>query len=81
MKFLTRSPSAESAASIPLPGWIGDLDEDLPETGAEHFYLCSACGQAVDSRQTGLVRHHKQPGHRPLYRPTPEAWAEPATRH
>jgi hypothetical protein len=33
---------------------------------AEHFYVCEACGQAVDMRDLGQVFHHEEPGHEPL---------------
>jgi hypothetical protein len=44
-----------------------------PETGEyleleehEHFYVCAACGQAVDKRDLGQVFHHEEQGHKPL---------------
>lgn len=44
-----------------------------PETGKpleledhEHFYICAACGQAVDMRDLGQVFHHEDVGHEPL---------------
>lgn len=44
-----------------------------PETGKpleheehEHFYVCAACGQAVDMRDLGQVFHHEDAGHEPL---------------
>lgn len=44
-----------------------------PETGKpleleehEHFYVCAACGQAVDMRDLGQVFHHEDVGHKPL---------------
>jgi len=40
--------------------------EAEPEDEAEHFYICKACGQAVDKRQLGDVFHHEEPGHRPI---------------
>lgn len=52
-----------------------DLDMTLDELNAlrastearghecEHFYLCPACGQAVDCRRLGDVLHHDQPRH------------------
>ena len=36
------------------------------EDEAEHFYICDACGQAVDMRKLGDVLHHEEPGHDPL---------------
>ena len=32
----------------------------------EHFYVCAACGQAVDKRDLGQVFHHEDAGHEPL---------------
>jgi hypothetical protein len=44
-----------------------------PETGTpleleehEHFYVCAACGQAVDKRDLGQVFHHEEAGHASL---------------
>jgi hypothetical protein len=37
-----------------------------PESEAEHFYVCKACGQAVDMRDLGQVFHHEVPGHERL---------------
>jgi hypothetical protein len=37
-----------------------------PETEAEHFYVCAACGQAVDMRRLGDVLHHEDDGHEPI---------------
>lgn len=37
---------------------------DIPE--GEHFYKCSACGQAVDKCDLGQVFHHEERGHEPL---------------
>jgi hypothetical protein len=34
-----------------------------PESEAEHFYVCKACGQAVDMRHLGEVFRHEEPGH------------------
>lgn len=33
---------------------------------ADHFYLCQACGQAVDMRLLWQVFHHEEPGHQPI---------------
>ena len=33
---------------------------------AEHFYICEACGQAVDMRRLGDVLHHEAEGHERL---------------
>lgn len=35
-------------------------------TCCEHFYVCEACGQAVDMRKLGDVFHHEEPEHEPL---------------
>jgi hypothetical protein len=32
----------------------------------EHFYVCPACGQAVDKRDLGEVFHHEEPSHERL---------------
>lgn len=32
----------------------------------DHFYVCQACGQAVDKRELGQVLHHEDPGHEPI---------------
>lgn len=37
-----------------------------PANEVEHFYICLACGQAVDKRDLGEVFHHEMPGHEPL---------------
>jgi hypothetical protein len=37
-----------------------------PEQEAEHFYVCAACGQAVDMRRLGDVFHHEDDGHLPI---------------
>ncbi len=39
---------------------IGVADE------SRHFYLCGACGQAVDMRDLGAMLHHEEPGHKPI---------------
>ena len=33
---------------------------------AAHFFLCGRCGQYVDRRNDGEVRHHQRLLHRPL---------------
>lgn len=40
--------------------------EQLELEEHEHFYVCAACGQAVDMRDLGQVFHHEEPGHQPL---------------
>jgi hypothetical protein len=37
-----------------------------PADEAEHFYVCKACGQAVDMRRLGDVFHHEDDGHEPI---------------
>ena len=44
-----------------------------PETGKpleleeyQNFYVCAACGQAVDKRDLGQVFHHEDARHEPL---------------
>lgn len=37
-----------------------------PANEAEHFYVCKACGQAVDKRKLGDVFHHEEAGHKPI---------------
>lgn len=37
-----------------------------PPTEADHFYVCAACGQAVDRRDIRQVLWHEVPDHEPL---------------
>jgi hypothetical protein len=37
-----------------------------PANEADHFYVCGACGQAVDMRDLHAVFHHEREGHKPL---------------
>lgn len=37
-----------------------------PEDESVHFYVCKACGQAVDKRKLGDVFHHEEAGHEPI---------------
>jgi hypothetical protein len=37
-----------------------------PADEAEHFYICSFCGQAVDKRDLFAVLHHEAEGHESL---------------
>lgn len=46
-------------------GIIGHREGSEPVDEAEHFYLCHACGQAVDKRDLGQVFHHEDVGHEP----------------
>jgi hypothetical protein len=39
-----------------------------PDSEAEHFMTCGACGQAFDMRRLDEVFHHEQPGHAPMER-------------
>jgi hypothetical protein len=52
-------------------GFIGipidpETYEPLELEEHEHFYVCAACGQAVDKRDLGQVFHHEEQGHEPL---------------
>jgi hypothetical protein len=40
--------------------------EGDPTDEREHFYVCCACGQAVDMRRLGDVFHHEDYGHEPI---------------
>jgi hypothetical protein len=40
--------------------------EPEPSDESAHFYVCKACGQAVDKRRLGDVFHHEEPGHAPI---------------
>lgn len=42
------------------------LDGPAPKDETEHFYLCEACGQAIDMRLLGDVLYHDQVDHKPL---------------
>lgn len=54
--------------------WTGIIGTAIdPETGEplelseyDHFYVCTACGQAVDKRDLGQVFHHEVSGHAQL---------------
>jgi hypothetical protein len=37
-----------------------------PTNEADHFFVCKACGQAVDMRDLGQVFHHEEDDHKPL---------------
>lgn len=50
----------------PFAGIEGRRVGGDPDDEREHFYLCPACGQAVDMRKLGQVFHHEVPGHEPL---------------
>ena len=41
-------------------------DGGEPSDEREHFYVCKACGQAVDMRRLGDVFHHEEPDHKPI---------------
>lgn len=45
---------------------IGHREGGDPVNEAEHFYVCAACGQAVDMRDLGAVFHHEDAGHKPI---------------
>ena len=58
---------AKRIAERVQPGTIvGRRAGSIPEREQEHFYLCKACGQAVDMRDLGQVFHHEVPAHSPL---------------
>ena len=47
---------------------LNELKCEAPEVAdeSEHFYVCKACGQAVDMRRLGDVFHHEDKGHKPI---------------
>lgn len=45
---------------------IGYRADPQPLSEVDHFYVCRACGQAVDMRDLGAVLHHEDDGHAPL---------------
>jgi hypothetical protein len=49
-----------------LKGIHGRPLDGEPEDEAEHFYVCNACGQAVDKQDLFAVMHHEIEGHEPL---------------
>jgi hypothetical protein len=49
-----------------LRGVLGKRVGGEPESESEHFYICEACGQAVDKRDLHAVLHHEAEGHEPL---------------
>ncbi len=49
----------------PGSGFVGVAAIE-PEDETGHFYVCAACGQAVDMRDLGQVFHHEEDGHKPL---------------
>jgi len=44
----------------------GTIVGPAPADEREHFYVCPACGQAVDMRRLGDVFHHEDEGHQPI---------------
>jgi hypothetical protein len=54
---LNRHPSANGK-------WPDLEPESQPQS--IHFYVCRACGQAVDMRKLGDLIHHEQPEHEPI---------------
>jgi hypothetical protein len=50
----------------PGKGIIGIREGPQPADESEHFYVCAACGRAVDMRDLGQVLHHEQPKHEPI---------------
>ena len=58
---------ARAIANRIKPGTIkGRRADNLPVGEEKHFYVCKACGQAVDMRDLGQVFHHEVPDHEPL---------------
>lgn len=49
----------------PGKGFYGVREGPEPDDESEHFYVCAACGQAVDMRDLGQVFHHEKVGHEP----------------
>jgi len=47
-------------------GIIGHRVGGDPENENDNFYICAACGQAVDCRDLGQVFHHEELGHEPI---------------
>lgn len=45
---------------------IGTRVGGEPANEADHFFVCKACGQAVDMRDLGQVFHHEEDDHKPL---------------
>lgn len=41
----------------------GRLVGEQPADEAEHFFVCEACGQAVDMRDLGEVFRHEEADH------------------
>ena len=41
----------------------GKRVEGEPANEADHFFICSECGQVVDCRDLGEVFRHEEPGH------------------
>lgn len=52
-----------SKITNPAKGITGRIVGPEPENEMEHFYICSACGQAVDMRDLGQVFHHEEKEH------------------
>jgi len=44
---------------------LGRLVGKQPTNEADHFYVCEACGDAVDMRDLADVFRHEEPGHEP----------------
>jgi hypothetical protein len=47
-------------------GFRGERIGGEPADESEHFYVCDACGQAVDKRDLFAVLHHEQEEHEPF---------------
>lgn len=53
-------------ADQPITGVpIDEHGNEMECAEEDHFYTCSACGQAVDMRDLGDVFYHEEPGHKP----------------
>jgi hypothetical protein len=46
--------------------WSFGTPEQAVLDEREHFYICSTCGQAVDTRRLDQMLHHAGPDHEPL---------------
>lgn len=49
-----------------VKGIIGTFQGPEEADESRHFYVCKACGQAVDMRDLGAVFHHEEREHEPL---------------
>ena len=56
----------DGEATFPEAPIIGQRIGGEPESEAEHFLVCPACGQAFDMRDLSQVLHHETKGHGPI---------------